>query len=415
MFYKMYKSQFAINRHLNAPLLLERLEYLQYWFENGTTLKNLRNIADNLLIVIDYLRLKNKGKIDISDIKKAAKKRATQWIRKPNDKRTFSYKVFNEFVHIAVTWLRMLNRIKSVPKKKITCSQKIYQYADYILHEKKLEESTVQLRLRQLEKLFHHVVINRTLNIKVIDKIILKNIPVGKYSRYTIQNYLSTLRLFLEFAEAKNWSPRGLAASIRIPRIYKYEALPYSPSWDEVKKILASTEGNLLGNIRDRAVILLLATYAMRSSEVCKLCLSDFNWREEILYVRRAKGAKPQIFPLTETVGEAVVRYIEQVRPNSCRCREVFICLNAPYRPLSTRAMYYLVNKRIRSLNLEIEHQGPHSLRHACATHLINQGVSLREISTHLGHKSLNSTQNYAKVDLVSLRKVSDFYMGDIV
>ena len=57
-----------------------------------------------------------------------------------------------------------------------------------------------------------------------------------------------------------------------------------------------------------------------------------------------------------------------------------------------------------KPLALKIKHHGPHALRHTCATHLINEGVSLKEISDHLGHQGLETTRIYTKVDLVSLR-----------
>jgi len=66
-------------------------------------------------------------------------------------------------------------------------------------------------------------------------------------------------------------------------------------------------------------------------------------------------------------------------------------------------------------LNLNIKHHGPHALRHACATHLINEGVTLKEISDHLGHQGLDTTRIYTKVDLTSLRKVADFNLGDLL
>ena len=66
-------------------------------------------------------------------------------------------------------------------------------------------------------------------------------------------------------------------------------------------------------------------------------------------------------------------------------------------------------------MNLNIKHHGPHALRHACATHLINEGVTLKEISDHLGHQGLDTTRIYTKVDLTSLRKVADFHFGDLL
>ena len=64
---------------------------------------------------------------------------------------------------------------------------------------------------------------------------------------------------------------------------------------------------------------------------------------------------------------------------------------------------------------LPIKHHGPHSLRHACATRLINQGLSLKEVGDHLGQRDLETTRIYAKVDLVRLREVASFDLGELL
>ncbi len=146
----------------------------------------------------------------------------------------------------------------------------------------------------------------------------------------------------------------------------------------------------------------------MRRSEVAGLKLPDIDWKNEQLYLRRAKRSKPQVFPLSKTVGEAILRYLKEVRPTHCKSKELFITRRSPYQALTAGAIYAIVNRRLKPLHLPIKHHGPHALRHACATHLINEGFSLKEISDHLGHQELETTRIYAKVDLVNLRKVAE-------
>jgi site-specific recombinase XerD len=74
-----------------------------------------------------------------------------------------------------------------------------------------------------------------------------------------------------------------------------------------------------------------------------------------------------------------------------------------------------VVSDRLRPLKLSVRHQGPHSLRHACATRLLAQGLSLKEIGDHLGHQNPKSTSVYAKVDLVGLREVAEFSLGGLL
>ena len=67
------------------------------------------------------------------------------------------------------------------------------------------------------------------------------------------------------------------------------------------------------------------------------------------------------------------------------------------------------------ALGLSLPHSGSHTLRYACASHLLEEGLSLEEIGDHLGHRSLESTRIYAKVDLHGLREVAAFDLGEVV
>jgi site-specific recombinase XerD len=69
----------------------------------------------------------------------------------------------------------------------------------------------------------------------------------------------------------------------------------------------------------------------------------------------------------------------------------------------------------MQALDIRCPRQGPHALRHACATHLVAEGLSLKQIGDHLGHRSPYATRTYAKVDLVGLRQVADFSLGALL
>ena len=77
--------------------------------------------------------------------------------------------------------------------------------------------------------------------------------------------------------------------------------------------------------------------------------------------------------------------------------------------------MYSTVKRRFKVLGIQSKGCGPHALRHACATHLLEQGLSLKEIGDHLGHRHPDTTRIYAKVDLARLRQVADFDLGGVL
>jgi site-specific recombinase XerD len=115
---------------------------------------------------------------------------------------------------------------------------------------------------------------------------------------------------------------------------------------------------------------------------------------------------------LAASVGEALARYLK-IRPRSPH-REVFLRLVAPRRPLSSISVWWVVGPRFRALGVPLRHCGPHALRHACATHLLKQGLTLQQIGEYLGHRDLETTQMYAKVDIDGLRAVADFDLGGL-
>jgi integrase len=204
-----------------------------------------------------------------------------------------------------------------------------------------------------------------------------------------------------------------LPEAIQGPRIYAQENLPAGPTRAEVERLFAGLDANRSTDVRDRAILMLFAIYGLRASEVAKLRLDDIDWDHDLLRVPRAKRREAQVYPLLPSVGKALIHYLQSVRRPTSH-REVFLTLVSPYRPLSCSGLYDMVSARLKSLDVQCAHHGPHSLRHACAARLVAEGLSLKEIGDHLGHRSTSATRVYAKVDLSGLREVAVFDLGEL-
>ena len=418
LFNKLFERGKALHRHTSAPLLKERIMYLQYWADNGAVDNSLRRIAQYLLVVMDYLKFFKLRVITVNEIEQAAGKWATE---QSILRRKSSYSKFAKarFIRAACHWFEMLRCLKKQSKPATPFAEQLNQYIDYIRLEQGLSENTISGRFTLLRNFLINIHKKKkmlaTITPLTVDEVLAKKYNEDGYSRISVQHYASVIRSFLRYMENQRWCQKGLANSVKAPRVYKNESLPSSPYWDDIKKILANSRTDYPTDIRDYAVLLLLSVYGMRSSEVVKLRLEDLDWKNERLNLQRAKRSKPQIFPLSQTAGEAILRYIKEVRPNNFLLKEVFISRRSPYRPLKTSAIYQIVSRRLRPLKLKIKHHGPHALRHGCATHLINEGISLKEISDHLGHQDLETTRIYTKVDLTSLRKVAEFKLEGLL
>jgi site-specific recombinase XerD len=228
------------------------------------------------------------------------------------------------------------------------------------------------------------------------------------WTRITIAGYTNSLRSFFSYASAQGWCKQGIKETIERPRLYSLSGIPQGPTWRDVQQLITSVSSDRRSHIRDRAIMLLLAVYGLRIGEVASLTLDDIDWHSDRIRIYRLKRRTPQVFPLTVEVGNALLRYVSEVRPKSAY-RQIFLRLLSPHRPFNIRGLSGSIALRIRALGLQLPSYGPHALRHACATHLLSEGFSIKEIGDHLGHRSAQATQIYAKVDTQGLRQVAAF------
>jgi len=285
----------------------------------------------------------------------------------------------------------------------------LQQFLTFLKQERGFADATIVNRKRSLKPFLAWLVAQGVPLSGVSPVVITKYFTgavAGKWKRTTVSFHVQSLRSFFRYASSRGWCAAGIAESIDAPRLYTHENLPQGPSWEEVKKLLASVNGTSSVQVRSRCAILLCAVYGLRVGEVCRLRLDHIHWSDEKISVCRSKQRKLQTYPLTTEVGNALLRYLKEVRPR-CAHREVLLTLRRPYRPVSVGALSTMTQKLQKGLGLKLKRYGSHVLRHACATHLLAQGLTLKEVGDHLGHMSLAATRIYAKVDLTALREVA--------
>lgn len=399
MFEQLFDRRHASARHRAAPLLNERLRFLSRLADRGVSRRVLQGYAPRLLVFIKSFALMSRSQRLIS---------RDEIRRKTRDRRVMS---------LATRWLRFLHRLQEAPAVASPHAKQIKAFADYMANERGLSPVTIRQRCWLLPRFLGRLGTTngslRGVTSGQIDEALREMVSQRRYSRVTVRTWAGELRAFFRYAETRNWCRKGLADCIRGPRVFTQSSLPTGPSWDEVRRVLAAVEGDRPVDVRDRAILLLLAVYALRAGEVKRLRLEDLDWDRELLTVTSSKSRRPRTYPLTRPVGDAIVRYLRDVRPSSPD-REVFLTLHAPVRPLRD-ALWGIVAKRLRPVNGSLPHHGPHALRHACAAHLLAEGLSLKEIGDHLGHSDPEATRIYAKVDVAGLRLVADFDWGGLL
>ena len=190
------------------------------------------------------------------------------------------------------------------------------------------------------------------------------------------------------------------------PRFMADETVPKGLRREDVVRLLASVQGDRPVDKRDRAILMLFIAYGLRAGEVGGLRLDDLDWENGMLRVRCPKPGRTHLWPLSQSVGHAILRYMREVRPSGFG-RSLFFTSRAPIRPLGRKALGKIVRDRLAGIGIVAGRRGTHALRHAAAQHLLDQGMSMKVIGDFLGHRDPSSTAIYAKVNLAALREVA--------
>jgi integrase/recombinase XerD len=215
----------------------------------------------------------------------------------------------------------------------------------------------------------------------------------------------SSLRSFFRFARYRGVVAADLAAAVPKVAGWSMSAIPRAISEDQTRKLLSSIDRGYAKGRRDYAVLLLLARLGLRSGEIACLELEDIDWSSGSLKVR-GKG-REAIYPLPQDVGEAVVAYLRHGRPPSTS-RRLFLRSKAPYRGFrDSTAIAGIIHYAIERAGVQAPTRGAHQFRHGLAAQMLRRGSSLKEIGQVLGHRSVETTKIYAKVDIDALRRLA--------
>jgi integrase/recombinase XerD len=217
------------------------------------------------------------------------------------------------------------------------------------------------------------------------------------------------LREFLRYAHRQGALASDLSKTVDRPRTYRLSDIPRSITPAEVSQVLACVDRSSTRGKRDYAALLLLATYGLRSREIAAMTLDHIDWTREQLSVPGRKGGHSTAFPLSSSVGEALVDYLQHGRPQSAE-RQVFFMAFAPVRPISHTAVSKLATKYLRQAGIQVPRPGSHTLRHSCVQRLVDADFPLKTIGDFVGHRSPKTTEIYTKVAVESLREIA---LGD--
>jgi site-specific recombinase XerD len=222
-----------------------------------------------------------------------------------------------------------------------------------------------------------------------------------------LKSMLTALRSFLRYLQMKGLCEARLVNAVPSLPAWKLSRIPNYLTKEQLRKFLASFDRESPTGRRDYAIALCLARLGLRGKEVTHLALDDIDWRSGTLRINSSKARRFSSLPLPEDVGKAIVSYLRNGRPLTEE-RHLFVCHRHRIgQPLQSAAIRNIIRRRFKHTGMKVSSGGTHILRHTVATHMVQQGVSIKEVADFLRHRSLDTTVIYTKVNLPMLHEVA--------
>jgi integrase/recombinase XerD len=287
----------------------------------------------------------------------------------------------------------------------------IHGYRDHLERIRGLAASTVGRHVRLAGDFLYFLryddKLHRLSQLRVIDLEAFVTEASAHVGRIAMQKVIAVLRSFLRFLSVLGETPAGLERQIETPRHRRGERLVRALPWDDVLSLLHTVDRSTVKGCRDHAMLLLIATYGLRVSEVASLSLDDIQWRARVIRVPRPKIGAPLALPLTDEVATALLAYLQR-RSGDRDERRLFLRVRAPRGPVQSTAVCDAFDVWAARAGVHVPGLGgPHCLRHALAMHLLRQGTPLKTIGDLLGHRGVESTGIYLRLQLEDLRGVA--------
>lgn len=222
-------------------------------------------------------------------------------------------------------------------------------------------------------------------------------------------NKISITRAFIKFLRRTNVLMTDPARDLVCPRPPK-TILAELPTEEQILNLLEAPDVSTPLGLRDRAILELFYSSALRNAELRLLKVGDVDSGRLQVRVYRGKGGRGRVVPLGETAAAWVDEYMAKARPGLvCKKEHGFMFVSYKGYPLECRRLCELVKRNAKAAKLPMKIT-PHTLRHACATHMLQNNVKFRHLQEFLGHVVPSSTQIYTRVEISDLKEAHQNY-----
>ena len=288
--------------------------------------------------------------------------------------------------------------------------QLIDQYCNNISFKKGLSKNTT-LAYKSDLKLFLIWLDGCKKKFSNIDRIEINNYLAYRLdngtSLSTIQRIITCIKSFYSFLFENNIIENNPAQLIENPK--KRRKLPTIITENEVMKLLESPDVKTNKGLRDKCILELLYSSGLRISELLNIKINEISKEKKFLKIK-GKGNKERLVPIGSSAMNLLIVYLDTYRLNIKISNNIDILfVNENGSIISRQACWEMIQK-YASISLINKKISPHNLRHAFATHLLNNGADLRTVQMLLGHASLSTTQIYTHIAKERLVKFHQKY-----
>lgn len=219
----------------------------------------------------------------------------------------------------------------------------------------------------------------------------------GGLQEITINGYMYSVQQFFIWLEITGQISYNPASGIKFIKCVKNRRHPISR--DQVNALFAAATGNL----QQLALLHLCYSCGLRRKEIELLDERDVHFKSRLLYVRKGKGGKRRVIPLTRQVAEELEQYYlesrSELHAKHRRCATAFM-LNTYGTRLRGNRLTVVFNQIKAGVQETLPAISLHHMRHSIATHLLQSGMAMDYVRSFLGHSSLDTTQHYAKASM---------------
>lgn len=285
------------------------------------------------------------------------------------------------------------------------------KYINYITFERNFASNTIISYENDLNLLITFL---NDLNLSILNvtskdlKIYVSGLYNIGFNAYTISHHISVIKSFYKYLKLNNYIEVNYADNLVYPK--KAKNLPKFLYQSEIIELIDSIDTNTLLGRRNIAIVVVLYSTGIRVSEACNLQISDVDFKQKHLKII-AKGNHERLVPINSYALNVLREYINNSRNILVKQKHNNLFVNNNGTPLTSRGVRYIMKSIILNTSILLD-VTPHTLRHSYATHLLENGMDIREVQELLGHKDLSTTNIYTHVTKANLQNIYDGIIG---